>query len=69
MIETESSEYLETFQLHIEQARARISAAVLPLLEHKTGAFMPGQRADITSVKLTVSLWNLFVCELAFSYH
>ena len=60
MMETESAEYLEAFQLHIEQARARVSATVLPLLEHKTSAFMPGQRADITDVKMTVSI--IFDC-------
>lgn len=58
MIETESSEYLEAIQVHIEQARARVSAAVLPLLEHKTGLSMPGQRADITNVKLAVSCFK-----------
>jgi len=56
MIETESNECLESFQQHIAQARARLSATVLPLLEHKQGVSVLGQQCDIASVQLLVSV-------------
>lgn len=55
MIETESNEYLQSFQQHIGLARARLSAAVLPLLEHSQGVPVLGRQCDIASVLLLVS--------------